>query len=371
MIVKKGTSLLVLVVMLSASVALQGCGAIGAIGSIVSGIVSALGNSNIMGSIGSALGAAGNIAQVFGSDDTAQSLGEAGEVVQAVPGAVEGAEQTFQNVQDVFNGEGRTTSGVLQDDGTLADTANRVLVDRPGDVEKENRSIAPSPDRGRGRQYSRTMDKYEESARKIAEGLKKTETALKRIKKNWDEIFGKKDKRDRDKNNRKKDDPGGRQDRPPEKPGKKPGGKNDQGLPFNWSDVEWVCGDEPVADWPQTINMTSASIGSTINWSYDKPFPNWPRTKAIHNSPNACLGFVTKVDGKWCGGIGEWLLPGQTVQARTALLSKRGDKTFFKGPMKDFKPKSGQEIYMFVCGLNWVGQRNVKERSNLVKVTYP
>lgn len=144
-----------------------------------------------------------------------------------------------------------------------------------------------------------------------------------------------------------------------------------EGLPFRWSEVEWVSGNEPVGDWPQTINMTSASIGHTINWSYDKPFPNWPATRAIHNHPNACLGFVTKVDGKWCAGIGEWLLPGQTVQARKALNSKRGDKTFFSGPMKDFKPESGQEFYLFVCGLNWVGQGNVKERSNLVKVTYP
>ncbi len=114
-------SLLLLMVLVTGSMVLQGCGVIGG---LVSGIGGILGNSGIMGGIGSALSAGGGIASMFGNNNVGNTLGQAGQIVQAVPGAVQGVQNTVQGVQGAFQGQGQTTAGTLQNDGSFANTAN-------------------------------------------------------------------------------------------------------------------------------------------------------------------------------------------------------------------------------------------------------
>jgi hypothetical protein len=132
-----------------------------------------------------------------------------------------------------------------------------------------------------------------------------------------------------------------------------------------------VNGNTSVADWPVTVVIGSASVGRAVTWNYEIPPGNWPRTHRIKKDPNACLGWVTKVNGKWYGAITEWLLPGQTQQSRIIFQSDRHNKLMFSEPLRHFEPTSGQTFYLFVCGLNMVGLYNVHERSNLVPVRYP
>lgn len=124
MLKKNCRSLLLLLVLVSGSMILQGCAVVGVLGSLVSGIGGVLGSSSAMGGIGSALGAAGGIAGMFGNNDVAGTLGQAGQVVQAIPGAVQGVQNTVQGVQGAFQGQGQTTAGTLQSDGSFTNTAD-------------------------------------------------------------------------------------------------------------------------------------------------------------------------------------------------------------------------------------------------------
>jgi hypothetical protein len=143
-------------------------------------------------------------------------------------------------------------------------------------------------------------------------------------------------------------------------------------LPFTWGQVHWVSGDDSVGDWAITVNIAGASIGgSTVSWQYSIPPGNWAQTGRISGDPNACVGWVALIDGAWYGAIGEWLLPGMTWQTHHVFTSDRGNKRMFSSPLSDYEPTSGQVFYLFVCGLNWSGQHNVKERSNLVPVVFP
>jgi hypothetical protein len=143
-------------------------------------------------------------------------------------------------------------------------------------------------------------------------------------------------------------------------------------LPFTWDQVDWVSGDDSVGDWAITVEIAGASIGgSTVSWQYSIPPGDWARTGRISGDPNACVGWVAQIGGRWYGAIGEWLLPGMTWQTHHVFESDRGNKRMFDSPLSDYKPTSGQVFYLFVCGLNWSGQHNVKERSNLVPVVFP
>lgn len=141
--------------------------------------------------------------------------------------------------------------------------------------------------------------------------------------------------------------------------------------PLMGESITWYSGNEPIDDWAETVKITSVNIGRTVSWAYEIAPGNWRRTNRIHNDPNACIGWTTEIDGEMCGVIAEWLLPGQTAQARKIFKSDRGNMHAFNGKLKNFKPKSGQVFHVFVCGLNWRGVTNVKERSNAVKVIYP
>ncbi|MFC1746193.1 DUF4214 domain-containing protein [Candidatus Riflebacteria bacterium] len=145
----------------------------------------------------------------------------------------------------------------------------------------------------------------------------------------------------------------------------------DAALPVDLSGVTWVSGDTPISNWPVKVIINSASVsGGTVSWSYGTPPQNWPTTNRIANSPNACIGWITNVNGRWYGAIAEWLLPGMTVQSKILFNSDRGNKKMFHAPLRDFKARKGQVFYLFVCGMNWVGVSNVRERSNLVRVVY-
>lgn len=138
------------------------------------------------------------------------------------------------------------------------------------------------------------------------------------------------------------------------------------------SSATWVNGNGPIHDWAQTVEISSVNIaGGIVSWTYAKPPGNWPSTGRIHGSPNANVGFTVNIDGTWYAAIGEWLDNGGTWQQTLLFESDRGNTRLFGAPMQNFRPSSGQELYFFVCGLNFGGIANVQERSNLVKVVYP
>ncbi len=128
MIRKQSASILVLAVVLTGSLLLQGCGAAGNIGniitSLISGVSQVLSSSNVMDAVQQALGAAGNIAGMFGANDVTRVLGQVGQAVQGISGALQGGPQTVQNMANVFDGNTPNAPGMLMNDGTLAGGGN-------------------------------------------------------------------------------------------------------------------------------------------------------------------------------------------------------------------------------------------------------
>jgi hypothetical protein len=156
------------------------------------------------------------------------------------------------------------------------------------------------------------------------------------------------------------------------------GGNGNEDSPVPLKDVIWCSsGTAPLHTFKNTFKLTHVNFGNgTISWGYNQygqsNIPTWRGTGSINQNPNACIGFIYKdKDGKWYGAVGEWLRPHDTRQALKVFYSERHGKHLFKGHMRNFKPHKGQEMYIFVCGLNWLNLRNVLETSQLFPVTYP
>jgi hypothetical protein len=147
-------------------------------------------------------------------------------------------------------------------------------------------------------------------------------------------------------------------------------GGGSSGVP--WDQVTWVNGNGSVANWAETVKISSANVaGGIVSWTYETPPSGWPSTGRIHGNPDANVGWVAQIDGQWYGAMGEWLKPGGTWQQTIMFESDRGNTRLFGEPLQYYRPSSGQEFYIFVSGLNFGGLSNVQERSNLVKVTIP
>ena len=195
---KKNTSLLMLTMILVVSVMLQGCGVM----SIVGLIVNVLSNTNIMGAVGSALGAAGNIAQNIGATDVGERLGTFGEAVQTIPGAVGDVQQTVQRTQSIFDGQEQITPGTLQDDGTLLDTASMTTGMVSTGLRNARRYTDPYKDSEKFRRirrylnrYKELSDKADEKRDKVPEKVGKVKDKLDTMAENAEEVLDKTQKK--------------------------------------------------------------------------------------------------------------------------------------------------------------------------------
>ena len=84
----------------------------------------------------------------------------------------------------------------------------------------------------------------------------------------------------------------------------------------------------------------------------------------------SALASIVKIDGTWYAGTFEWLRKGQTSKPVGVLDGSKGDH-FEVSPLSSWKPKSGEEFYLMVSGHARTASRNVKERSQPVKVRWP
>lgn len=127
------------------------------------------------------------------------------------------------------------------------------------------------------------------------------------------------------------------------------------------SKVKWLHTN--VSKWSVTANLKSVKVGpSTITLGYDKASV-WP----AENDVNANPWVFVNLDGIWHAATWEWLRPGQTTKNLIAV-----DGSHIKVPPLDtWHPVSGETYYFMVSGLARSTQRNVLERSNLLKVVWP
>ena len=125
--------------------------------------------------------------------------------------------------------------------------------------------------------------------------------------------------------------------------------------------IHWLHAD--VSGWAQTANLHASVGGGSINLPYDKA-KVWPAIDGANANP----WVIVNLNGQWYAGTFEWLRYGQTAKPM-AVLSGGGHIKV--PPLSSWRPRSGERIGLMVSGLARDSTRNVKERSNIVMVTWP
>ena len=125
--------------------------------------------------------------------------------------------------------------------------------------------------------------------------------------------------------------------------------------------IHWLHAD--VSGWAQTAILHASVGGGSINLSYDKA-KIWPAVDGANANP----WVIVNLNGQWYAGTFEWLRYGQTAKPM-AVLSGGGHIKV--PPLSSWRPHSGERIGLMVSGLARDSTRNVKERSNIVMVTWP
>jgi hypothetical protein len=136
--------------------------------------------------------------------------------------------------------------------------------------------------------------------------------------------------------------------------------------------VTWLSSSTDVSGWPETVNLKSISYKSTqICLNYDtSQTAKWPTDGSGSDAVNANAWVFIWHNNKWYGGTFEWLRVGQTCKFLTSVA---GDH--LKGKPFDaasgWKPQKGQTLYFMISGFARMGKKNVQERSNYLKTTWP
>ena len=126
--------------------------------------------------------------------------------------------------------------------------------------------------------------------------------------------------------------------------------------PIHWLDTD-------VSGWAQTAALHASVGGGSIHLPYDKA-KAWPAVDGANANP----WVFVNLNGQWYAATYEWLRHGQTAKPM-AVLSGGGHINI--PPLSAWRPHSGERIGLMVSGLARSSLRNVKERSNVVMVTWP
>ena len=122
-----------------------------------------------------------------------------------------------------------------------------------------------------------------------------------------------------------------------------------------------------VENWEVTAKLKSVSFnGRYIVLDYDKA-NTWPAHDFGDMQLNANPWVIVNRDGKYYAATWEWMRKGQTSKFASAV---NGDH-IKRRELNDWAPEPGEELQFFLSGLIRGPQRNVSERSNVVKIKWP
>lgn len=125
--------------------------------------------------------------------------------------------------------------------------------------------------------------------------------------------------------------------------------------------IHWLHTD--VSGWAQTATLNASVGGGTIHMPYSQARA-WPAVDGVNANP----WVIVNLNGQWYAGTFEWLRHGQTAKPMSVLSGGGHIKV---PPLSSWRPRSGERIGLMVSGLARTSMRNVKERSNVVMVTWP
>lgn len=134
-------------------------------------------------------------------------------------------------------------------------------------------------------------------------------------------------------------------------------------MPAELSSVQWLHTD--VSGWAETATLSASVGGGTINLNYDKARV-WPAVDGVNANP----WVFVNLNGQWYAATFEYLRHGQTAKPMGVLDGRLGDHIKVS-PLNQWRPRSGERIGLMVSGLARSQLRNVRERSNVVMVTWP
>lgn len=121
--------------------------------------------------------------------------------------------------------------------------------------------------------------------------------------------------------------------------------------------------------WAVTSDLPNgvAVSGGYVRFNHTKA-GKWPVKKAGSTDVEANPWVVAMVDGRWHAASFEWLRPGQTSKPTKTVAGDHCKAAPLSG---DWRPKSGDTLYIGVSALARGSVRSVAERTAFRKVVWP
>jgi hypothetical protein len=134
--------------------------------------------------------------------------------------------------------------------------------------------------------------------------------------------------------------------------------------------VSFVKG-ENISGWSVTSTITNAGWSNGTLCTEHTKQGKWPALPFFDDPYTTVEGnqiVFAKINGKWYGGSGEWLRPGQGCKGVPADM---GPDTFYDAPpLSSWIPRSGETYGLAVSTPSRAGQWGTAERSNVVLVVW-
>jgi hypothetical protein len=135
--------------------------------------------------------------------------------------------------------------------------------------------------------------------------------------------------------------------------------------------VTWALG-ENLTNWAVTSTMTGGGWSNGELCTPHTMAGRWPTAPFFGDYGTLIEGnqiVFAKIGGKWYGGSGEWLRPGQTCKG---VPSNMGPDTFYNasGPLSYWIPQSGEWYGLAVSMPSRAGVQTGTERSNVILVQW-
>jgi len=142
--------------------------------------------------------------------------------------------------------------------------------------------------------------------------------------------------------------------------------------PLDLNNVNWLHTN--VGNWAETgsldVTIPRPGVISLNSWIID----TWPATTIKHTSGtkdiqvNANPWVFVYMNNQWHAGTWEWFVVGNHEKN---CKNVAGDH-IKQPPLQNWRPKKGETVYFMVSALaRNGGDVNVKERTNIVKITWP
>src|SRR6185437_5866334 len=125
-----------------------------------------------------------------------------------------------------------------------------------------------------------------------------------------------------------------------------------------------------ITGWSVTSTLTRVTIGNGQMCTQHTKAGRWPQVP-FFSDPATVEGnqwVFANIGGKWYGGAGEWLRPGQTCKAIDSNFAR---DSFAGTIMANWSPRSGEQVGIAVSTPARAGQWGPAARSNIVLVSWP